>query len=193
MLTRDNSQRSLPMSGCSDMRLNFGLSCAAEIFQKKVSDAIRGLPGIRNISDDIYIGGIDEEQHNERLRRVLHRLKNQFTVNVSKCLICVPSMLFYGHIFSGEGMSPDQKKVEALQSVNAPKNVTEVRSLLSSAAFCSRFIKDFATITRPLRKLVCDGVPWKWGEQEQHSFEHLKTALSTKTPTLTHKNLRRSS
>ena len=102
-------------------------------------------------------------------------------MNVSKCLICVPSMLFYGHIFSEEGMSPDPKKVEALQSVNAPKNVTEVRSLFSSAAFSSRFIKDFATITRPLRKLTCDGVPWKWGEQEQHSFEHLKTALSTKT------------
>ena len=26
-----------------------------------------GIPGVRNISDDIYIGGIDEAQHDDRL------------------------------------------------------------------------------------------------------------------------------
>ena len=41
-------------------RLNFGLSCAAEIFQRKVGDAILGIQGVRNISDDIYIGGVDK-------------------------------------------------------------------------------------------------------------------------------------
>ena len=89
-------------------RLNFGLSCAAEIFQRKVGDATRGIPGVRNISDDIYIGGIDEAQHDDGLIKVLQRLKeNQLTVNVPKCLIRVPSMLFFGHVFSGEGVSPD--------------------------------------------------------------------------------------
>ena len=163
-------------------RLNFGLSCAAEIFQRKFGDAIAGIQGVRNISDDIYVGGVDKAQHDERLVRVLSRLKeNQLTVNVPKCLIGVPSMLFFGHIFSGEGVSPDPKKVEAMQSANAPSNPSEVRSLLSSAAFCSRFIRNFATMTRPLRRLTCNGVPWEWGKSEQHSFEKLKAALSAKT------------
>ena len=90
-------------------------------------------------------------------------------------------MLFFGHIFSGEGVSPDPKKVEAMQSANAPSNPSEVRSLLSSAVFCSRFIRNFATMTRPLRRLTCNGVPWEWGKSEQHSFEKLKAALSAKT------------
>ena len=163
-------------------RLNFGLSCAAEIFQRKVGDAIAGIQGVRNISDDIYVGGVDKAQHDERLVQVLSRLKeNQLTVNVPKCLIGVPSMLFFGHIFSGEGVSPDPKKVEAMQSANAPSNPSEVRSLLSSAAFCSRFIRNFATTTRLLRRLTCNGVPWEWGKSEQHSFEKLKAALSAKT------------
>ena len=51
-------------------RLNFGLSCAAEIFQRKVGDAIAGIQGVRNISDDIYIGGVDKAQHDERLVEV---------------------------------------------------------------------------------------------------------------------------
>ena len=36
-------------------RLNFSMSCAAAIFQKKVSDVLAGISGVRNISDDIYI------------------------------------------------------------------------------------------------------------------------------------------
>ena len=78
-------------------------------------------------------------------------------------------------------MSPDPKKVDALQNVAPPTNASEVRSLLSSAAFCSQFIKDFALITWPLRQLTCDGVRWQWTQEEQLSFERLKAALSTKT------------
>ena len=90
-------------------------------------------------------------------------------------------MLFFGHVFSENGLSPDPKKVEALQRVAPPTNVSEVRSLLSSAAFCSRFVKDFAVITRPLRQLTCKGVKWQWTEAEQYSFESLKAALFVKT------------
>ena len=150
-------------------RLNFGLSCAAEIFQKKVSDAIRGIPCVKNISDDIYIGGIDNDTHDQYLRQVFSQLHpNGFTINLTKCQFRVPTMLFLGHVFSEKGISPDPAKVDALQRVAPPTSVSEVRSLLSSAAFCSMFIKDFAVITRPLRKLTCDGLPPRqWTQDEQ--------------------------
>ena len=163
-------------------RLNFGLSCAAEIFQKKVSDTINGIPCVKNISDDIYVGGTDKDTHDQHLKQVFRRLhENGLTINLPKCQFRVPTMLFFGHVFSEKGMSPDPKKVEALQNVAPPTNASEVRSLLSSAAFCSRFVKEFALIARPLRQLTCDGVKWQWTQEEQLSFERLKAALSTKT------------
>ena len=163
-------------------RLNFGLSCAAEIFPKKVGDTIRGIPCVKNTSDDIYVGGADKDTHDRHLRQVFRQLQESgLTINLPKCQFRVPTMLFFGHVFSEKGMSPDPKKVEALQNVVPPTNVSEVRSLLSSAAFCSRFIKNFALITRPLRQLTCNGVKWQWTEEEQSSFERLKAALSTKT------------
>ena len=165
-------------------RLNFGLSCAAEIFQKKVGDAIRGIPCVKNISDDIYVGGADKNTHDRHLRQVFLLLQESgLTINLPKCQFRVPTMLFFGHVFFEKGMSPDPKKVQALQNVVPPTNVSEVRSLFSSAAFCSRFIKNFALITRPLRQLTCNGVKWQWTEEEQSSFECLKAALSSK-PTL---------
>ena len=163
-------------------RLNFGLSCAAEVFQKKVSDILNGIPCVKNISDDIYVGGTDKDTHDCHLKQVFHRLhENGLTINLPKCQLRVPTMLFFGHVFSEKGMSPDPKKVEALQNVAPPINASEVRSLLSSTAFCSRFIKDFALITRPLRQLTCDGTRWQWTQEEQLSFERLKEALLTKT------------
>ena len=90
-------------------------------------------------------------------------------------------MLFFGHVLSKKGMSPDPKKVEALQNVAPPTNPSEVQSLLSSTAFCSQVIKDFALVTRPLRQLTCDGARWQWTQEEQLSFECLKAALLTKT------------
>jgi hypothetical protein len=38
-------------------RLSFGVSSAAEIFQNTLSNALEGLDGVRNISDDIIVFG----------------------------------------------------------------------------------------------------------------------------------------
>jgi hypothetical protein len=163
-------------------RLNFGMSCSAEIFQKKIADIIRGIPGVRNISDDIYIGGRNDSEHDIRLHQVLQRLSdNNLTINIPKCEFRVPDMIFFGHKFSKAGISPDPKKVADLQAMTAPSNVTEVRSLLSSASFCARFIKDFALITKPIRQLTCKDQPWKWDKEQQTALENLKSALSTTT------------
>ena len=158
-------------------RLNFGLSCAAEVFQKKVSDALNGIPCVKNISDDIYVGGTDKDTHDYHLKQVFHRLHETGpTINLPKCQFRVPTVLFFGHVFS-EKVLPGPKKVEALQNA-APTNASEVRSLLSSAAFCSRFIKDLLSlIARSLRQLTCDGTRWQWTQEEQLSFERLKRSI----------------
>ena len=111
--------------------LNFGLSCAAEVFQKKVSDTINSFPWVKNISDDLYVGGTDKDTRDQHLKQVFCKLHvNGLTINLLKCQFRVPTLLFIGHVFSEKVMSPDPKKVEALQNVAPPTNASEVRSLL---------------------------------------------------------------
>lgn len=50
--------------------------------------------------------------------------------------------------------------------------------------FCSILFKIYQRLCnhhQTLRQLTCAGAKWQWTEEEQLSFEHLKTALSTKT------------
>ena len=57
------------------------------------------------------------------------------------------------HIFSGEGMSPDPKKVGVVHEWSAPTNATEVRQFLGLASYYRRYIHHFSEIAAPLNQL----------------------------------------
>jgi len=42
--------------------LTFGLSSAVELYQREIEHALEGIPGVKNISDDIIIGGWDHAE-----------------------------------------------------------------------------------------------------------------------------------
>ena len=50
---------------------------------------------------------------------------------------------------------------------------------LGLASYCSRFIKDYSTLTAPLRWLTKKNVPFSWGKREQEAFESIKASLTS--------------
>ena len=56
-------------------RLPFGVHCAIEVFSKRISELLNGLEGVAHIQDDIIIWGDGKEQHHNKLRLVLDRIK----------------------------------------------------------------------------------------------------------------------
>ncbi len=159
-------------------RLNFGLSCAAEIFQDRVSRVLEGMKHTRNISDDIYVGGKDTADHDQRLKNLLQRLQdNGLTINAEKCQFRVPKITFFGHTFSADGISADPAKVDSIRNAEPPETPTEVRSFLSSVSFCSRFIPGYSILSEPLRRLTYKDVPWVWGPTEAEAFNCVKNSI----------------
>jgi len=61
--------------------------------------------------------------------------------------------------------------------MQAPRNVADERSLLGMLNYNSRFIANYASLTKPLCRLTCAGMPWEWGEKEQQAFTELKNNL----------------
>ncbi|KAK3752856.1 hypothetical protein QZH41_000328 [Actinostola sp. cb2023] len=160
-------------------RLNFGISCAAEIFQNAIHETLDGIPGAINLSDDILVYGKTTEDHDQALRKTFQRLREKgLTLHKDKCEYSKDSLEFFGYVFSSQGISADPKKVEAILNIQPPSNATEVRSLLGMSNYCSRFIKGYATITQPLRELTHKDTPWQWTTRHDHSLNQLKEALT---------------
>ena len=88
-------------------------------------------------------------------------------------------MKFLGHVVSGEGVSVDASKVEAVQDWAQPKSVFEIRSFLGLAGYYRRFMKDFSKLASPLTRLTRKGGKFVWNETYEKSFQELKGRLTT--------------
>ena len=160
-------------------RLNYGTNAAAEIFQYTLQTALQGLKGVKNIANDIIIFGSTRAEHDSNLDKCLQRLKAKgLRLNKSKCSFLNNTLSFFGQVFS-EGTRPDSKRVTDLLNAPQPTNSHEVRSFLGMANHSNKYIRDFATLTAPLRGLTRKDVRFDWTPTHQEAFEKLKNALSS--------------
>lgn len=89
-----------------------------------------------------------------------------------------------GHIISTKGILVDPKKVEAIISWIAPKNVTEVRIFMGLYGYYQRFVKYFSKIANPITNIQKKNNLFKLIEKCEKAFITLKERLTT-TPALT--------
>jgi hypothetical protein len=72
--------------------------------------------------DDILIFFKNEEDHDEHLRLVLQKLReNQLYAKLNKCEFWLKEVSFLGHIISEGGISVDPSKVKDVLSWNTPE------------------------------------------------------------------------
>ena len=95
---------------------NFGINSAAEIFKNAIRNCIQGIEGSTNISDDILIFGRNQEAHDKSLTAVFERRREKgLTLNKNKCVFNKSTLVLFGHIFNGNGVSLDPEKVQDIK------------------------------------------------------------------------------
>lgn len=130
--------------------------------------------------DDILIYSSSKEQHSKHLRLVLQTLReNKLYAKFSKCEFWISSVNFLGHVISGESVSVDPKKIEAIVDWPQPSNVTEIRSFLGLAGYYRKFIERFSSIAMPLTRLTQKRTKFEWNPTCEKSFQLLKQKLVT--------------
>jgi hypothetical protein len=128
--------------------------------------------------DDILIYSKSDSDHEEHLRLVLQKLRdNQLYAKYSKCEFWIGEVPFLGHIISNGGISVDRAKVKEIMEWSIPTTVTEVRSFLGLVGYYRRFIEGFFKIAKPMTSLLEKGREFKWDEKCQESFDQLKKRL----------------
>jgi hypothetical protein len=128
--------------------------------------------------DDILIYSKSESDHEEHLRLVLQKLRdNQLYAKFSKCEFWIDEVSFLGHIISNGGILVDPAKVKEIMAWSIPTTVMEIQSFLGLEGYYQRFIEGFSKIAKPMTSLLEKGREFKWDEKCQDSFEQLKKRL----------------
>lgn len=159
-------------------RLMFGINCAPEIYNKVMDQVFQGLAGVKNIFDDVFIHGATKGEHDKRLEDVLKRLQEkELTLNIDKCNFNMDNIELMGHMLSAHGIGVSQSKVDAVVQARRPESPSEVRSFLGLVNFVARFIPDLSTQAEPLHRLLHKDIKFKWGPEQDKSFNQLKQSL----------------
>ena len=144
-------------------RLPFGISSAPEHFQKTIQQILEGLDGIECQMDDILVFGECQEQHDVRLEAVFNRLEEYgVTLNPEKCEFSKEKISFLGHIIGKDGIEADPMKVEAIQQIKAPVDVSELRRFFGMANQMGKYLPNLAQTSKPLRDLLSKESAWIW-------------------------------
>ena len=160
------------------VRLPFGTSVSSEIFQKKLLEALDGLPGVVCIADDVIIHGKDPEEHDRNLIAFMERFRDKgIKLNREKLQLRMSEVTFMGHCITKDVLQSDPEKVKAIAKMDAPANVEELRRYLGMVNYLAKFMPHMTDVNYPLRNLTKHDVAWTWSDSQQDAFETVRQML----------------
>ena len=147
-----------------------------------MSAILEGLPGVVCQMDDVLIHGKDQAEHDARLLKALTRIsKAGVTLNPEKCEISRSSIKFLGHIVDSNGITADPDKTKALEQMEKPTNVTQLRRFLGMVNQLGKFSPNLAQTTQPLRELLGKKSTWVWDTPQATAFKEVKREVTAPT------------
>eukprot|EP00731_Ephydatia_muelleri_P025168 Em0017g251a len=158
----------------------FGLCNAPATFQRLMDRVLGGLKWSSCLVyfDDIIVVGRTFKDHLHHLSKVLAQLRGAgLKLKPTKCSLCQQRVAFLGHIVSAEGIATDPSKTDAVSKWPTPLSKKEVQQFLGLANYYRRFVKNFASISKPLHRLTEKNVPFDWTIHCQNAFDELRKCL----------------
>lgn len=159
-------------------RVCFGLASAPAVFQKMMSDILKGCSGVLCYLDDILVWGKTRQEHDANLHAVLSRISNSGMKLNDKCVFAVQEIQFLGHSVNTRGLSPLESKVHAIVNAPTPTDSKSLQSFLGLAGYYSKFIPHYADVVEPLRAMLRKGQTFNWSQEANSSFNAIKELLA---------------
>ena len=107
------------------------------------------------IADDMVIAGRDKMEHDRNFLAFMEKsMSNNLTLNSEKIQFKQSQVSFYGHCWSKHGISPDPKKIRALNHMKFPLDTETMRSFLGMINYLNRYSALSAHLAAPLSALT---------------------------------------
>lgn len=138
-------------------RLPFGLKNAPSIFQRAIDDILREDIGkiCHVYIDDIIIFSDTEQNHIYDIDKILKKLLNaNMRVSLEKSKFFKTSVEYLGFVVSTNGIKTCPSKIDSIVNYETPSTLRALRSFLGLAGYYRRFVKDYASIAKPLTRYL---------------------------------------
>ena len=123
-------------------------------FCARTDRALARVPGVHKLVDDILVYGKDHEELLDCIRMVFE-LCQEWRITLSKGIYQIGlKVTFAGYIVSEEGTRQDPKMVEAISEFPAPKDLTNLRSLIGLVNQFNDFNPDLKQAMEPIARTV---------------------------------------
>ena len=116
---------------------------------------LKSIPGVCVYLDYVLISGSTEQEHLDRLNRVLTLMSERgFRVAKEKCAFQQCEVSYLGHMIDNDGSHPLKKREEAIVNALAPTDTTELKSFLGMCQFYQKLLSNLATMINPITQLL---------------------------------------
>ncbi|RXN14959.1 NYNRIN-like protein [Labeo rohita] len=130
--------------------------------------------------DDILLKHTTVADHLKEIDHILHQLTTAGAkIALHKGQWCKIRVNYVGLLIGPQGIEPQTNRIQAIQNIKPPANVSELRSFLGVCNYSRQFIENYSDIARPLTALLKKDCPFIWTDTQQDAMNELKQHLCT--------------
>ncbi|KAL1258525.1 hypothetical protein QQF64_009102 [Cirrhinus molitorella] len=138
--------------------------------------------------DDVLMKSATVDDHLEEIKHVLNQLTTAGAkIALHKGQWCKNKVNYVGLLIGPHGIEPQSSRIQAVQNIKAPKNISELRSFLGVCNYSRQFIENYSDIARPLTSLLKKDCPFLWTDAQDNAVQELKRHLCS-APCLAYPN-----
>jgi hypothetical protein len=148
----------------------FGLSNAAQTFQRMMDRTTDGLEGVFAYMDDSRVGSPGRQTHLRHLEAFFNALvTNGLAINLEKCVFAVPSLEILNHTISVTRAAPTADHAAEIENCPPPQDIKQLQRFLGMVNFYRRFLPNCAQVLKPLTNLLKGGGGQNLAMDRHHS------------------------
>ena len=171
----------------------FDITIAGDVFQQKLDECFGHIENLIVIADDGMVVRKKENHrdHDIAFTTLLHNARKcNIKLNYDKLKFKCKEVNFYGETYTTDGCKPAPGKIQAIVKMPPLSNKKEAQSFIGMINYLTKISSRLTELSKPVRELTKEKVPYKWYPEYQESFEALKKEL-VRAPILAYYNPRK--
>ena len=158
----------------------YGLTTMPAEFQRVMDTILSEFPQAHAFIDDISVVTKGTEiEHISAVERILRKLDcENMSLKPTKCQFARKECEWFGHKITCTGITPLIRKTEPIESLKAPKTVSQLKSFMGSIHSLHKYLPAIAQSSASLRPLLSKKNEYIWNSECQISVENLKKQVA---------------